>query len=117
MLAEALDAEELEHYHTASLYHGKEVAKKWKWASKDKAGTEQLPEVQRRSSDIVNNPMTEVIIKQYLGDIDNDERLRRARDFCRSTGKQIAYRTPDGQIIDGDGKIIEKTPDLFIVPI
>jgi hypothetical protein len=46
--------------------------------------------------------------------IDTDERLRRARETAAILGRQIAYLTPDGKLIDGDGKIVEKTPNLFI---
>ena len=52
-----------------------------------------------------------------MGQIDNDVRLQRAREYASIKGKTIGYQTPDGKIIDGDGKEIQKTPDVFVVKL
>lgn len=118
-MAVALDKEELEHYNFAALTHGKEAVKKWKWSSPDKAGTQITPDRATRANpgNISTNPLLENTIRSFMSQIDNDTRLQRAREYAATKGRPIGYQTPDGKLIDGDGKVIPKTPDLFVVKL
>jgi hypothetical protein len=57
------------------------------------------------------------VVIGFMSQIDTDERLKRAREYAAVKGRPIGYQTPDGRIIDSDGKVIQKTPNLFVVKI
>lgn len=69
----------------------------------------------QNAKDVPLSPLAETMIKGFMDQIDTDTRIARAREFSQTSGKPLGYMTPDGRLIDGDGKLIEKLPGMIIV--
>jgi hypothetical protein len=92
LLAEAMDAEELERYYW--WINSQQDPKKWRWSSPDKAGTEPILPVYQQSLDLA--PL-------FIGNITYEERHNKAIDFAKATGRPIVYMTPDKAYYDESG--------------
>lgn len=119
LLAVALDADELEQYHTAVLYHGKEAAKKWKWASPDKAGTvPSMAQLRRENSPLVDKQQEALALNYFnaFGQMVGDNASGDMSSFEQATGRTLVYRQADGSIVDKNGFLIRDiTPDMLVV--
>jgi len=110
LLAEALDAEELEEYNeavlTAIAFHNPKKLKNWKWASADKAGTV------RTGRQGVAETIANVVWEHTKGDI---RPTGQAEEFARVTGRPLAYMDKAGNLFDAEGNPTERTPLTIIV--
>lgn len=100
LLAEALDAEELEAYEKY-LYAGGDK-RKWKWSSPDKAGTE----IYRKASDRVTDSLLQFGQQVFKMDVTNMPRGR-SREFAKHTGRRLVLMNPDGVLFDETGQRLQ----------
>jgi hypothetical protein len=112
LLAESLDAEELDEYHNYLLAGGE--TKKWKWSSPDKAGT-----VVRGSSkaDAVTEKMMDITKQVFKVDPDQLKLRGRAEEWAEATERRILFLNPDGFVFDRTGTLVkeyDKTSDFVI---
>lgn len=118
MLAEALDADELESYERYLLAGGE--SKKWKWSSPDKAGTVK---VTKRKQNNIQDALTEFSKKVLKVDPNkikqNNTRPNRAKEFAIITGRDWIYMNPDGVYFDKEVNVIKPPfePGTLIIKI
>jgi len=104
LLAEALDAEELDDYKSYLLAGGDK--KKWKWQSPDKAGT--VPII--RGKDSVVESMSNIAKNVFNVDISSRSDVRKrkgsGREFAEVTGRPWVMMNPDGVFFDKNVNVI-----------
>lgn len=112
LLAEALDAEELEEYNhaamTAIAFHKPGKINKWKWSSPDRAGTKPS------GTQEITNSIAGFVVKQTGGRV---EANGSAEEFARVTGRPLAYVDEAGNLFDSLGNPTEKTPSTIVIPM
>jgi hypothetical protein len=115
LLAEALDAEELEDYdrhrnivNIALAHHAPKKLPKWKWSSIDQAGTKAFDSVTGKMT------MTDAFAG-LLGKAGGQVSKGSVDEYQRATGKPVAYRAPDGRIVDIEGNPVHRTPEHIIL--
>lgn len=108
LLAESLDAEELDNYNyavmTAIAFNNPKQLKKWQWSSKDKAGTAA------RGVDQVQNQLINFGKEVFKRNIDVEKVNRnptRAMEFARITGRRILFMNPDGFLFDEAAQVVK----------
>lgn len=108
MLAESLDAEELDSYNyavlTAIAFNNPKQLRKWKWSSNDRAGTSS------RGPDAVQNKLIEFGKEVFKRNIDVEKINRnptRAMEFARITGRKILFMNPDGFLFDEAAQVVK----------
>lgn len=109
LLAESLDAEELEDHNTASLVaigvNNPKAIKKWKWALPDKAGTRPGA-----------GPGSALVNAATLLSGGKMKASGKMQEFANATGRPFAYRMQDGSLVDVDGNTVKQTPEMVIEP-
>ena len=104
MLAEALDADELDSYERFLLAGGDK--KKWKWSSSDKAGTQRIS----KGVGQVEQTLRKATFDLFKVDVEtfkkNTARPNRAKEFAEITGRPWVLMNPDGVYFSKDAQII-----------
>ena len=120
LLAEALDAEELEDLdrynevvNTALAFHRPKKIKKHKWTSIDKAGTEPIFEGQGGVGLGILNFVAAHGGLDEKGDIRVNGDVN---DFESATGRQLIYPDGKGGYIDKAGNPVRRTRNTILVP-
>lgn len=118
MLAEALDADELDSYERYLLAGGDK--KKWKWSSTDKAGTVK---VSSGDAESIQKELTKFSINTLKINPEtikkNNTRPDRAKEFAIITGRDWIYMNPDGAYFDKEAKQITPPfkPNTLIIKV
>lgn len=109
MLAESLDAQELDDFHAYLLAGGDK--NKWRWSSPDKAGTAGSSENAPKDSLL---GMKE-LLKRKGGAVLSGSGI----EFARATGRPIILMNPDGVYFDESVEIVQPPfrPDTIIVKV
>lgn len=111
LLAESLDAEELETFHLAQITNigfnsdPKKLGRKWKWSTPDKAGTAKIS-----PSDVAKS-----IVAFAISMGGDPSRGGNVEEYARATGRIVAYQHPSGGLFDKKGRSVEKTDNTLIV--
>ena len=107
MLAEALDADELESYERYLLAGGDK--KKWKWSSPDKAGTQKLATNANSVEKTLRKAAIDVFgianLENYKKSL-NETRPHRAKEFAEITGRPWILMNPDGVYFDRNANVL-----------
>ncbi len=115
LLAVAADEEEREPYDeavtTAIAFHDPKRLKHWKFSSPDKAGTKSS------GKSAVIGTMLSLVQGQITEPITDTERISKAEEYVKATGKVAAYLDKEGRLFDKEGKPTEKTPLTFVIPL
>lgn len=110
LLAESLDAEELDDYNLATMVaigvNDPKRLKKWNWASSDRAGT--------RSS-ISGNPFA--TLAQFAAAGGDLSAKSDPFAFAKHTGRRIVFFDAEGNHFDEAGESVEPAKDDFRLPI
>lgn len=110
LLAEALDAEELEEYNEVALnaiaFHDPKRLKKWKWQSHDHAGTKNVSQ----------NPAASLMEMVYVATAGDIRPMGNIYEYAQTSGREIVYRTREGTYVNKDGQPIERQPGMLVVP-
>jgi len=107
MLAEALDAEELDDYRFVALTHGKDAIKKWKWQTPDHAGTKSI-----ETGENVYKSLTD-----FARAISGGGPLRKTGtvgEYASVRGLRKVYRQTDGTLTDEGGNAIDIGSRVFV---
>lgn len=118
MLAEALDAEELDSYREYLLAGGER--KKWKWASSDKAGTSPSKNKPNEVEQGLRNIASTLFgISDLETHKQRTSRPGRAKEFAEITGRPWIFMNPDGVYFDKEVKVINPPfePGTLIIKI
>lgn len=118
LLAEALDADELDSYQQFLLAGGDK--RKWKWQSRDKAGTVYIG-TGNTTDDVVDKmkSIANTVFKLDLNNLDKGHKKGSGRQFAEITGRPWIMMNPDGVYFDRDATIIQPPfePGTIIIKI
>ncbi len=107
--AEAFDAEELQDYRDSILAGGKEAKKKWKWQTKDHAGTRSVATKSKNVGQSIADFATMLTggpLKKS-GDVSQYAKIR---------GLQKVFQDKEGNLYDENMNKIESDSGLVFVP-
>lgn len=108
LLLHSLDAEEQRDYTLATMmaigfHNPKHIKKLWR---------DHKRSTVRRGGNVAESIAT-FALQHSGGQI---QATGQVESFANATGRPIAYRLSDGQIVDKDGKPVIRTPETIVVP-
>ena len=118
LLAEALDAEELEPYSSmvnmATAFHDPKRLRNYKWQSPDKAGT--LPLYYGDSADVAARTVVGAALKGGATK-PKKAKIEHLLEYAKRSGKTVVYQMEDGRFKDEEGNIIvKKVQGVIAIP-
>lgn len=108
-LAESLDAEELGDYKAVVLQGGKKAAKKWKWATPDRAGTRPIGTKKKDVRTTMLN-FAQALTKKPV------QQSGTVSEYAKHTGSKRVYQDEDGNLYDANMNLIESDAGLVFIP-
>lgn len=113
LLAESLDAEELEDYNyavlTAIAFNSPKQIKNWKWQSIDKAGTVSYDYSPKAKVDVIADKLKEFGKQVFKFNVDSAKsNPTRAMEFAKITGRDIIFMNPDGILFNENAEPLKE---------